>query len=70
MKEYGPVPFGKVPMVSSTWYSQTPGLLAFWSYDRGPFALFADNNEPLNYIIKAILLMINPICVYKPRIHI
>ena len=45
----------------------------FWSYDRGPFALFVDKYEPLNYVVKAILLMINPMkymCVYKPRIQI
>ena len=49
------------------------GWYLFWSYDRGPFALFADKYEPLNYVVKAILLMINPmkyICVYKPRIQI
>ncbi len=51
----------------------TDQCLLFWSYDRGPFALFADKYEPLNYVVKAILLMINPmkyICVYKPRIQI
>ncbi len=44
----------------------------FGSYRRGPFALFAGINNPRNYDIKAILLMINPfrkLCVHKPRIQ-
>ena len=36
----------------------------FGFYERGPFALFADINEPQNYDVKAILLMINPMKLY------
>ena len=36
----------------------------FGVYRRGPFALFAGINKPQNYIVKAILLMINPLKLY------
>ncbi len=60
--------------VSVRFHSGSPLVaFCFGLYRRGPFALFADINNPKNYDVKTILLMINPfriLCVHKPSIQI